>query len=255
MSLLEFPQVARREFGIRLVELNSPFFEYAHPDSPDAAPAGAIAEGYLEELRGAAQAAGVGIVGIAVDHHGDLSSPSEPERSQAVRRHAAWIEVCKALGCDWFRANSGAKDVGPVTKAHEQACVRSFAELAEQAGRSGITVLMENHWGLSADPKRMVGVLAAVDNEYCGALADFRNWPPQVDPYYALAAIAPYTKSVHAKFLSFDDRGDDPHFDAPRALQILRQAGFAGRFAIEFEGELDDHLGVLKSKELLERLL
>jgi len=255
LTLLEFPEVARREFGVRHIELNSPFFEYAGLGGEAAPAPGPISEGYLDRLRGAAQAAGVEMVGIAVDHHGDLSSPDAQERSQAVRRHARWIEACASLGCQWFRANSGAKGVGPVTEAHEQACIRSFAELAEQAGRCGVSVLMENHWGLSEDPERMARVLAAVDHEYCGALADFRNWPAHVDPYDALAAVAPYVRSVHAKFLAFDERGDDPDFDTPRALDILGGAGFTGRFAIEFEGELDDHHGVLRSKALLERLL
>ena len=252
LALLDFPQVARREFGITRVELNSPFFEYADPGDPAGSP---IADGYLDRLRQAADQAGVRILGLAVDHHGDLAGLDEEARRLAVRRHGKWVEACERLGAGYFRANSGAKDVGPITTAHEQACARSFAELAEQAGARSVSVLMENHWGLSEDPQRMVRVLEAVDSEYCGALADFRNWPPGTDPYEALSMIAPYAQCAHAKFLSFDEHGHDPDFDTPRALQILREAGFSGPYAIEFEGDLDDHTGVLKSKQLLQRLL
>ena len=252
LALLDFPRLARREFGIRSVELNSPFFVYADPGDPACSP---IAEGYLDRLGAAADDAGVRIIGLAVDHHGDLSSLDEGARRLAVRHHAKWVEACERLGCDYFRANSGAKDVGPITAAHEQACTRSFAELAEQAGPRRLSVLMENHWGLSEDPARMVRVLKAVDNEYCGALADFRNWPAGTDPYEALAIIAPYAKSAHAKFLAFDEQGNDPDFDTSHALQLLHSAGYTSPLAIEFEGDLDDHTGVLKSKELLQRLL
>ena len=252
LSLLDLPRIAREEFDICLIELNSPFFAYQASRDPAGSP---IASGYLDRLRAAAEQAHVRIVGVAVDHHGDLSSTDEQARRTAVRQHAKWIQVCAQLGCLYFRANSGAKGVEPITDDHEQACARSFAELATQAGERGLSVLMENHWGLSADPRRMVRVLRSVNNESCGALADFRNWPETVDPYHALNMIAPFSKAVHAKFLSFDQRGNDPDFDTRRALDILRRAGFAGPLAIEFEGQLDDHEGVVRSLRLLRRLL
>jgi sugar phosphate isomerase/epimerase len=252
LTLLDFPRIAREEFDISRIELNSPFFAYQVPRDPAGSP---IASGYLDRLRAAAEKAHVRILGVAVDHHGDLSSTDEHARRTAVRQHAKWIQVCEQLGCLYFRANSGAKGVEPVTDDHERACVRSFAELAGQAGDRGVSVLMENHWGLSADPQRMVRVLRSVNSESCGALADFRNWPETVDPYHALSMIAPYSKAVHAKFLSFDGQGNDPDFDARRALDILQRAGFTGPFAIEFEGSLDDHEGVVQSRRLLRRIL
>jgi sugar phosphate isomerase/epimerase len=252
LTLLDFPRIAREEFGISQIELNSPFFIYDAPQDPAASP---VVAGYVDRLRSAAEQAQVRIVGIAVDHHGDLASRDEQARRAAVRQHAKWVQVCEQLGCIYFRANSGAKGVDSVTDDHELACARSFAELARQAGECSVSVLMENHWGLSASPERMVRVVRSVNNDSCGALADFRNWPATIDPYHALGLIAPYAKAAHAKFLSFDERGDDPHFDTRRALDILRRAGFDGPFAIEFEGQLDDHEGVVRSKRLLRRLL
>ena len=34
LSLLDYPQLVRDEFGINAVELNSPFFTYEAPDNP-----------------------------------------------------------------------------------------------------------------------------------------------------------------------------------------------------------------------------
>ncbi|UCG33763.1 MAG: TIM barrel protein [Phycisphaerales bacterium] len=252
LTLLDFPQIAREEFGIAQIELNSPFFSYEASHDPAASP---VAAGWLDGLRSAAEQAQVRIVGVAVDHHGDLASADEQTRRTAVAQHAKWIQVCEHLGSSYFRANSGAKGVGPVTDEHEAACATSFAELAERAAQYNVSVLMENHWGLSADPERMVRVLRSVDNDYCGALADFRNWPETVDPHQALSMIAPFARVVHAKFLTFNEHGNDPDFDTPRALDILQRVGFAGPYAIEFEGQLDDHEGVVRSERLLRRLL
>ena len=102
-------------------------------------------------------------------------------------------------------------------------------------------------------PERIVRVVEAVDNPAFGVLADFRNFPPGVDVYAALERLAPYARFVHAKFLSFDDRGEDPDFDTARVMETFRQARYSGLFGIEYEGKGDDHEGVLRSRELLDR--
>ncbi len=250
LSLLDYPAVARDEFAIDQVELNSPFFVYADADNPGASP---IRSGYLRELRGRAEDAGVRIVGIAVDGHGDLCDLDEPARRKAVEQHRKWYDACLELGCPAFRANSGGKRAGEITAQHVDQCSRSFDQLAGWAAEAGLLVLMENHWGLSADPQRMVRVVEAVDNPAFGVLADFRNFPPEVDVYAALKCLAPYARFVHAKFLSFDSRGEDPDFDTARVMELFKEARYTGLFGIEYEGKGDDHDGVLRSRELLER--
>ena len=99
----------------------------------------------------------------------------------------------------------------------------------------------------------MVRVLEGVGSDSFRALADFRNFPAPADPYDSLAGIASYAGYVHAKFLNFDERGEDPDFDTARVMDIFRRAGYCGAFGIEFEGQGDDHEGVVKSRLLLER--
>lgn len=249
LTLLDYPRVVRDEFGITKAELNSPFFAYIDPDIPAASP---IRPGYLRELKRSADDAGVELVGIAVDDHGDLSSLSESARRQAVDNHRKWFDACLELGCSGFRANSGGHDEHLI-RAHVEQCIQSFGRLAEWAAEAGIKIMMENHWGLSADPYRMVRVLRAVDSPSFGSLPDFGNFPPEIDRYHGLALIAPYAIFVHAKYTEFAANGEDPNIDSPRLMRIFEQAGYNGPFGIEFEGEGDDHEGVLKSKALIQR--
>lgn len=250
LRLLDYPALARREFDIDKVELNSPFFEYADPDRAETSD---FRAGYLKELKRSSDDAGVRIVGIAVDSHGDLSSLNAAERRAALNNHRKWFDACAALGCAAFRANSGGTKAAQITTEHTRACSESFAQLADWAQAYAIDVLMENHWGVSADPDRMIAIVEAVNHERFGILADFRNFPPEVDLYSALARIAPHARFVHAKFLSFDDRGEDPHFDTARVMAAFKSAGYRGLFGIEFEGQGDDHEGVIQSRRLLER--
>ena len=106
LSLLDFPLLALDEFGMEMVELSTPFFEYEDPDNP--AESG-ISDAYLEELRRRADAAGVRSLNIPVDRHGNLSALDEAERRQAVANHKKWFGVCQKLGCNAFRANSGGR--------------------------------------------------------------------------------------------------------------------------------------------------
>jgi len=248
LTLLEYPRLAVEEFGLNKVELNSPFFVYEDPSDQASSP---IPAGYLKDLKKAADDAGVQIVGIAVDGHGDLAALDAAERKKAVENHRKWFDVCAALGCPAFRANSGGRGNENNPDAIK-ACTESFAQLAEWARQAGIKVLMENHWGISVNPDVMVQIIKEVNSPHFGALADFGNFP---DEYRleGLRKIAPYTMFVHAKFYEFDENGEDPRINAKACMDIFKEVGYKGIFGIEYEGKGDDHEGVLKSKALLEK--
>ena len=79
------------------------------------------------------------------------------------------------------------------------------------------------------------------------------NFTDDVDPYDALTQIAPYSVFVHAKFFTFDADGESTDFDLPRILRIFDEAGYNGTWGIEYEGETDDHEGVVKSIALMNK--
>ena len=147
-------------------------------------------------------------------------------------------------------------------------------ELVKAAEETGVKLLIENHGGLSVNPLNMVRIVEEVDHPLFGTLPDFGNFPDPVRPrflpllqeaaggvapeevrYWGLALIAPYARAVHAKVYSFDASGEDPRVDIFRCVRIMREAGYHGDWGVEFGGEGDDHEGVFKAKELLERAL
>ena len=250
LSLLDYPQLSRDEFGIHAVELNSPFFRYEDPDNP--AESG-IADTYVDELSRRADSVGVRMLSIAVDGHGNLSSLDEDERKQAVQNHKKWFDICQKLGCNAFRANSGGSHGDDVTQAEIGQCIKSFRELAVVGEDTGIRVMMENHGGVSVSPDNIVQVMEAVDSKYCRVLADFLNWRPEDDKVENLRAVAPYSWATHAKFLSFDENGESNEIDCKSVMEIFKAVGYTNPFGIEYEGQTDDHVGVVKSKALIER--
>lgn len=250
LRLLDFPALAVEAFDIRLLELNSPFFVYENPDSPATS---RLARGYAAELRQRAEDAGVGLLNVAVDGHGDLSSADENERKQGVENHKKWIDACLALGCNAFRANTGPGRGEQVTETHVEQCINSFGELTELCAQADIRLMMENHGGVSISPGNILRVMEAVGSDHCRVLADFLNWPPEDDKLENLRRVAPYAWATHAKFLNFSADGESREIDCAAAIGILRDAGYGNPFGIEFEGKTDDFEGVLKSKALLEK--
>jgi sugar phosphate isomerase/epimerase len=240
LTLLEFPGVAREEFDLEAVELNSPFFACTEPD-------------YLEALKEEAGKFNVALVGLAVDGTGNSAALDEEERRAAVEAIRAWFLVARRLGLPSFRANTGGRGAEDDPRAMEQ-CIRSFRDLAAEAARHEVALTIENHGGLSACPDRVLILLRAVDNPWLGTLPDWGNFPDAVR-YEGLQKLIPYARGVHAKTYAFDEHGEETRVDVPRCLQICRAAGYRGFYGIEFEGPTDDGEGVRKSKALLVRHL
>ena len=245
LAFVDFPAVARDTFDIDAVELNNIFFESTEP-------------AYLDRLRDAAGRAGVALLNVAVDEKGDLSGDDEAARLEAVAAYARWVPVAKALGCDAIRANSGGKQIVDRDRAIAN-CTDSFRRLADVGRANGVAIMMENHWGISADPDVIVRIATDVrathgpDAMY--ALCDWGNWPDDVDRYAAIRRIMPLALAVHAKVNDIDADLNHPRFDHARCLQLSRDAGYDGYLGIEYEGAGDCVVGVTRAATLLRKLI
>jgi len=232
LLLLDFPRVAKEEFGIDVIEINNVFMESHEPD-------------YLKKLVKAADNCDVKMIGMSVDGTGNLSQLDEGGRKQAVANAKAYFPISKALGLGYFRVNTGGDVNGPEEMI--QACIRSYRELAEEAEKTGVKITIENHGGLSGNPDIIVRIMEAVGTPWIGTLPDWGNYPDEIR-YEGIAKMAPYAAAAHVKFRSFNEQGEDTTIDAKRLAGIMRDAGFDGYLCIEI-------LDVLKAKALLEKYI
>jgi len=225
LALIDFAKLVKDDFDVDAVELYSGFF--ASRDSS-----------YLADLKQAIADAGSRAVHVSVDGHGDLGSADEDER--------------RAVGMPSFRANTGGK--AGVSEDTIAACIRSFKDLAAEGEKRGVSVLIENHGGISGDPDLIVRIMQEVGSPNVGTCPDFGNTPDDTR-YEFLERIMPYAKILHAKFHEFGDDGEETRIDAKRCLDIARAAGFDGYCSIEFEGKENQPEGVRKSVALLRKYL
>ncbi len=237
LQLLDYPRVARDEWGFDAIELNNVFMA-----SHDAA--------YLDQLKNNAQEVGVALWGMAVDGTGNLCGNNESERAGSIAKCAEYLPIGKHLGLSYMRFNTGG-DEQP-DEAQIALCADSFAQLAKMGEEHGILICIENHGGFSRTAEPVVEVMQRVNSSYCRTLPDFGNFAPEIR-YDALEKIVPFAAACHAKFFEFDQHGNDTMIDVGRIKNIFKAAGFDGRLALEFEGQMEDGEGVRLSKALLDR--
>ena len=238
---LDFPRAAKQQFGITAVEYVNQFFKDKAKDAE-----------YLADLAGRAAGEGVENLLIMCDGLGNLGDPDDKARSQAIENHYPWLEAAKRIGCHSIRVNAASKGT---FEEQQKLAVDGLSRLAELADPMEMSVIVENHGGLSSNGEWLAGVIQAVDRPNCGTLPDFGNFY-EYDRYQGVEELMPFAKGVSAKSYDFDDEGNEKRIDYRRMLEIVINAGYRGWIGIEYEGkELPEDEGIMATKRLLDRLL
>jgi sugar phosphate isomerase/epimerase len=244
---LDFPRVARQDYGIEAIELVNQFFKDKARD-----------QAYLGEFKKRADGLGVKILLIMVDGEGALGQPDAAKRQQAVENHYKWVEAARYLNCHSIRVNAETGGVGTPEEQAERAA-DGLRQLALFAAKHGLNVLVENHGGLSSNGAWLAGVMKKVNLPNCGTLPDFGNFRiregEEYDRYKGVAELMPFAKAVSAKSHDFDAEGNEIHTDYRRMMKIVLDAGYRGYVGIEYEGNrLSEPEGIRATKALLERI-
>ena len=240
MTNLDFPRVAKQDFGIDAIEYVNQFFKDKAND-----------KSYLKDLKDRCKSEGVKSVLIMCDGEGATGDPDQSARMKAVENHYKWVDAARFLGCHSIRVNAYSKGT-----PEEQArlCADGLAKLGEYASKQNINVIVENHGGLSSRGDWLTGVMQKVNMKNVGTLPDFGNFY-EYDRYKGVEEMMPFAKGVSAKTHDFGPYGDELFVDYTRLLEIVKAAGYRGRIGIEFEGDrVSEADGIRLTKALLERV-
>src|SRR5689334_16559484 len=92
---IDFPRIAKEDYGIDAIELVNRFFKGKARDKK-----------HLTEFKTRADDMGARILLIMCDDEGDLGDPVEARRKRAVENHHQWLEAAKFFGCHSIRVNA-----------------------------------------------------------------------------------------------------------------------------------------------------
>ncbi|MGB8705943.1 MAG: sugar phosphate isomerase/epimerase family protein [Gillisia sp.] len=259
MNPMDFAKRAK-ELGFSGLEYVSQFYTPLFQNSED--PKAALQK-ILDTLKAKSEKYNVKNVLIMVDNEGDLASPEESERNQAVDNHKKWVDAAQFLGCHAIRVNLFGSDSASVWKP---ASIDGLTKLAKYAADKKIEVLVENHGYLSSNSELLAKVIQGVGMPNCGTLPDFGNfclrreggerWNApcikEYPRYKGIEEMMPYAKAVSAKSYDFDKTGNETLIDYYRVLKIVKDAGYTGFIGTEYEGtRLSPVEGIKATKNLL----
>ncbi len=242
---LDFPRIAREQFGIEGLEFVNALWE-------------APTQSYIRGLKSLMNKTGTKGVLIMCDGEGLMGHSVKAERTEAARNHYKWVEIAAELGCHAIRTNMY-PDKQPSTPAEIEAflgcCSESFTNLCEFAKPHNVSVIIENHGGISSNPDVVVRLMRKVNLPNFGTLPDFGNFPEEADKYEAVRALMPHAKGASFKCYDFGPDGSETKIDMYRMMKIVLDSGFNGWVGIEYEGSrLTEFEGIQAAKRFLDRL-
>ncbi len=222
----------------------------------------------LNAIKRCAATHGIAIVSVAASHNFVLSDPAM--RAQQRDIVAKWVEVADRLGAPFVRVLSGRWNTlanvedflvknggnepplpGYTDDDAYQWVADGFKRISYHAGRRGITLVLENHWGLTGTADGVLRIIAETGSPWLQAVLDTGNFHFRPDQYADMAALLPHVVLVHAKTYPGGGIYFTADLDYPRIAAMLRQARYRGYVSIEFEGAAHPDTGIPESIALL----
>ncbi|MCS5584312.1 MAG: sugar phosphate isomerase/epimerase, partial [Pseudomonadales bacterium] len=118
-----------------------------------------------------------------------------------------------------------------------------------KAASCGITLGLENHWGIGRTADAVLRIVNSIDSPWLKVTADTGNFLE--DQYKQFTRMAPQTVYVQAKTYFGGGTWYTLDIDYKRIARILRKVNYRGFISLEFEGEESHQTAIPKSLELL----
>ncbi len=187
---------------------------------------------YLLSLRAQTHRLGLSISGTAIGN--DFCLPEGEARQKQLAECREWIDYAAIMGAPAIRIFAGKVPKGETEDAAIERCVAGINECLKYAATKGVFLALENHGGITATPEQMMKIISKVDSSpWFGVNFDSGNFQTE-DPYADLAKIAPYAVNAQIK-AAIAPGGKKQPADFERIVKILKDAGYRGFVALEYE--------------------
>lgn len=219
----------------------------------------------LQRLKQRAFVNGLDLCGFST--HQGWVSPDESNRKENTAHTIHCIELCYALGIPTMRVNTGRwgtsgsfdelmanRGIEPVLEGYTEDqgfdwVIQGLTECLPAAEKCGVTLGLENHWGLGRTPEGVMRIVRAIDSPWLKTTLDTGNFLE--DPYDRLELMADDAVLVQAKTYFGGGLWYTLELDYLRIAELLRRHNFRGYVSLEFEGRDDPRTGIPRSLELL----
>lgn len=227
------------DLGFDGAELTSYFFDPAELDAG------------LPDLRRQAFLRGISLSGTAVGNN--FARPPGTIRDQEIADVKRWVDRAARLGMPHVRVFAGPVPKELTDIQARRLCIEALEETADYAGSRGVMLGLENHGGLVTTADELLAIVRAVNSRWFGVSLDTGNFHSET-VYKDLARCAAYAVNVQYKVeIRRERRGPAEPADSRRVVGLLRDAGYQGFVALEYEAAADpftavpEHLAELRA--------
>lgn len=221
--------------------------------------------GHLQKLKQTALLAGIPLCGFSI--HQGFVSPDEAVRQKNIDHTIHCIELAYALGIPTMRLNTGRwnttrsfdelmknRGIEPRLPGYTDDqgfdwVIGSIEKCLKKAEQCGVTMGLENHWGLGLTPQGVLRIVDAIKSPWLQVTMDTGNFLE--DPYDKLEMLAPKTCYVQAKTYYGGGLWYSLDLNYSRIADILRRHKYRGYISLEFEGNEDWKTAIPRSLALL----
>lgn len=220
---------------------------------------------YLQKLKRQAFHAGLDLMGFST--HQGFVYPEKEKRQAEVEKTIHQIELAYQLGIPTMRLNTGRwgtiasfddlmanKGIEPVLEGYTEEdgfkwVIDAIEQCIPTAEKCGVTIGLENHWGLGRTAEGVLRIVNAIDSPWLRVTADTGNFLER--QYEQLEMLAPMTSLIQAKTYFGGGKWYTLDIDYQRVAEIFRKVNYRGYISIEFEGNEDPMTAVPKSLEMI----
>ncbi|MFO0911820.1 MAG: sugar phosphate isomerase/epimerase family protein [Pirellulales bacterium] len=221
--------------------------------------------GYLQQLKRTAFVNGLDLCGFST--HQGFVFPEASERKKNVEHTVHCLQLAHELGIPTMRVNTGRwrtiesfdelmakKGIEPRLDGYSDDdgfgwVISSLEECLPAAEKYGVTMGLENHWGLGRTADGVLKIIDAIKSPWLQATLDTGNFLE--DSYAQMEKLAPRAVLVQAKTYFGGGTWYTLDIDYPRVAQILRAANYHGYVSLEFEGKEEYQTAIPKSLAML----
>lgn len=216
---------------------------------------------YLQRLKQRAFVNGLDLCGFST--HQGFVSPDEAKRQKNIDHTIHTIELAYQLGIPTMRVNTGRwgtsknfdelmanRGIEPRLPGYSDDdgfgwVIDSLEKCLPTAEKCGVTLGLENHWGLGRTAEGVMRIVDAIDSPWLQCTLDTGNFLE--DPYDRLEQMAPKSVFVQAKTYHGGGIWYELDLDYPRIAQMLRRHNYRGYVSLEFEGHESWETAIPKS--------
>ena len=220
----------------------------------------------LQRVKQRAFVNGIDLMGFST--HQGWVSPDADIRKQNTEKTIRSIELAYQLGIPTMRVNTGRwgtsgnfdelmanRGIEPVLPGYTddngfEWVIQGLTDCLPVAEKCGVTLGLENHWGLGRTPEGVMRIVKAINSPWLKTTLDTGNFLE--DPYDRLEQMADDAVLVQAKTYYGGGLWYSLDLDYKRIAELLQRYKYRGYVSLEFEGKEDPRTAIPKSLAMLQ---